>query len=60
MVKNLPASIGNAREAGLIPGWGSSPGGRNGNSLQILAWENSIGRVSWQAAVHGVSRVGHD
>ena len=30
-VKNLPA---NAGDMGSIPGWGSSPGERNGNPLQ--------------------------
>ena len=34
MVKNLPASVGNAGDAGLIPGWGRSPGEGNGNPLQ--------------------------
>ena len=36
MVKNLPA---NAGDAGLIPGSGRSPGERNGNHSNILAWE---------------------
>ena len=31
VVKNLPAS---ARDMGLIPGWGRSPGEGNGNPLQ--------------------------
>ena len=26
VVKNLPASAGDIRDAGLIPGWGRSPG----------------------------------
>ena len=33
MVKNLPASAGDIRDAGLISGWGRSPGGGNGNLL---------------------------
>ena len=33
-VKNTPAS---ARDVGLIPGWGQSPGGGNGNCSSILA-----------------------
>ena len=36
VVKNLPA---NARDAGLMPGTGRSPGEGNGNPLSILAWE---------------------
>ena len=35
MVKNLPV---NARDVGLIPGSGRSPGEGNGNPLHILAW----------------------
>ena len=31
MVKNLPASVGEARDAGLIPGSGRSLGVGNGN-----------------------------
>ena len=33
VVKNLPASAGNKRDAGMIPGLGISPGERNGNAL---------------------------
>ena len=32
-VKNLPADVGDSRDAGLIPGLGRSPGGGNGNPL---------------------------
>ena len=39
MVKNPPASAGDARDLGSIPGSGRSPGGGNGNPLQYLAWE---------------------
>ena len=34
VVKNLPAIAGDARDAGLIPGSGRSPGGGNDNTLQ--------------------------
>ena len=34
VVKNLPASAGDARDADSILGWGRSPGGRNGNLHQ--------------------------
>ena len=37
-VKNLPASAGDIRDVGSIPGLGRSPGGENGNPLQF-AWE---------------------
>ena len=44
VVKNLPASGGDARDAGSIPGWGRSPGGGNGNPLQYSCWGNSMQR----------------
>ena len=47
VVKNLPASAGNARDAGLIPGWGRSPGVGDGNPLQYSYLENSVGRGTW-------------
>ena len=34
VVKNLPANVGDARDAGSIPGLGRSPGAGLGNSLQ--------------------------
>jgi len=34
LVKNLPATAGDIRDAGLIPGSGRYPGGENGNPLQ--------------------------
>ena len=34
MVKNPPASVGNVRDSGSIPGLGRSPGGGHGNPLQ--------------------------
>ena len=40
MVKNPPANAGAARYMGAIPGWGSSPGGGNGNPLQYSCLEN--------------------
>ena len=43
MVKNLPASTGDTRALGSIPGWERSPGGGNGNVLQYSCLENSMG-----------------
>ena len=54
-VKNLPA---NARDAGLISGSGSSPGGGHDNPLQKSCLENSMDRGAWQAAVDGVPKSG--
>src|SRR5574337_514196 len=58
--KNLPANPGDTRTAGSIPGWGRSPGEGNGNPLQYSCLENPVDGGDWWAAVHGVSRVGHD
>ena len=54
MVKNLPASAGDIRVAGLIPGSGRSLGGGNSNPLHYSCLENPMDRGAWQAAVHGV------
>ena len=53
MVKNLPASAGDARDMGLIPGLGRSPGGGNGKLLQYSCLENPMDRGAWGATVHG-------
>ena len=52
VVRNLPA---NARDAGLIPGSGRSPGGGNGNPVQYSCLENLMGRGAWWAIVCGVT-----
>ena len=44
VVKNPPANAGDARDVGLIPGSGRSPGGGNGNLLQYSCLQNSIDR----------------
>ena len=56
MVKNLPASAGDIRDAGLIPGLGRSSGGGNGDPLQYSCLENPMDREAWQATVHGVTK----
>ena len=53
-------SVFNAGDPGSIPGWGRSPGEGNGNPLQYSCLENPMDRGAWWAAVHGVTRVGHD
>ena len=40
LVKNPPANSGDMTDAGLIPGWGRSPGGGHGNPLQYSCLEN--------------------
>ena len=52
VVKNLPTK---ARNVGLIPGLGRSPGEGNGNPLQYPCLENPI-RGIWWATVHGVTK----
>ena len=39
---------GDAGNLGAIPGWGRSPGGRQGNPLQYACLENSMTRGAWQ------------
>ena len=58
--KDLPASAGDIRDLGSIPGLGSSPGGRNGNPLQYSCLKDPMGREAWWAAVHGFQRAGHN
>ena len=56
VVKTLPASTGDARDVGLVPGWGRFPGVGNGNPLQYSCLENSMDRGTWWATVHGVAK----
>ena len=53
VVKNLPTK---ARNVGLIPGLGRSPGEGNGNPLQYPCLENPMDRGTWWIAVHGVTK----
>ena len=46
MVKNLPASSGDTRDVGSIPGLGRSPGGGHGNPLHYSCLENPHGQRS--------------
>ena len=56
MVKNPPASTGDVRDTGLIPGSGRSSGGGHNNPLQYSCMENPTERRAWQATVHGVAK----
>ena len=60
MVKNPPASAGDGRDVGSIPGSGRSPGGGHGSSLQNSCLENPVDRGAWQMQFMGSQRVGHD
>ena len=55
-VKNPPANTGDARDMGLTPGSGRSPGEGNGNPLQYSCLENSVDRGALRATVHGVTK----
>jgi len=52
LVKNPPVNAGGAGDMGLIPEWGRSPGGRNGNPLQYSCLEKPLDRRAWRATVH--------
>ena len=47
--KNLPAS---ARDTGLIPGSGRSPGGGNSNPFSVLAW-----KIPWTEETGGLQPI---
>ena len=56
-VKTPPASAGDARDSGSIPGLGRSPGVGNGNLLQYSCLENSMDKGAWWATVQGSQQV---
>ena len=53
VVKTLPASAGDIRDANRIPESGRSPGGGHGNPFQYSCLENPMDREARQAIVHG-------
>ena len=57
MVKNLPATAGDPRDMGSIPGSQRSPGGGNGNPLQYSCLGNPKDRGAWRATVQGVAEM---
>ena len=56
VVKNLPASVGDARDKSSIAGSGRSPEDGNGNPLQYSCLDNFMDRGAWWAIVHGVEK----
>ena len=56
VVRNLPANAGDIRDAGSIPGWRRSLGGRHATHSSILAWRIHMDRGAWQATAHGVAK----
>ena len=59
LVKNLPAKVRDARDMGLIPGLGKSPGEGNSNPLQYSCLENPMDEKPG-ALQSNSQRVGHD
>ena len=51
-----PASAGDIRDLGSVPGWGRSPGGGHGHPLQYSCLENPMHRGAWQATGRGVAK----
>ena len=60
VVKNLPATAGDIRNAGSILRLGRCPGGGHGDPLQYSCLENPIDRGAWVVTVHRVTKVRHD
>ena len=60
MVKNPPASAGDERDTGSIPGSGRSPGGGHGNPRQYSCLENPVTEEPGRLQFMGSQRVGHD
>ena len=53
--REFPASAGEVREVGSIPGSGKSLGGGYGNPLQYSCLENPMDRGAWWAVVRRVT-----
>ena len=49
VVKNPPANAGDARDAGLIPGLGRSPGAWHGTVFWHSCLKIPLGRGAWKA-----------
>ena len=56
VVKNQPASAGNLRDTGSVPGSERFPGEGHGNPLQYSRLENAMDRRAWRATVHRAAK----
>ena len=54
VVKDLPASVGDVRDASLIPGSGRSPGEGNDKPLQYCCLGNPMNRGAWWTSPRGL------
>ena len=59
MVKNPPASTGDAKDAGLISGLGGSPGLGNGKPLQCSCLGNPRTRGAWRLQSMGPHNIAY-
>ena len=60
VVKNPPASVGDVRDLGSVPGVGKSSEGGNGSPPQYSCLENPMDRRAWWISSFRSQRVGHD
>ena len=56
VIKNPPATAGDVRDTGSIPGWGRSRGEGHSNSLQYSCLENPMDRGAWWAMVLRITK----
>ena len=56
VVKNPPASAGDVRDTGSIPGSGRAPGGGNGYPFQYSCLENPMDRGARWVPGHGLAK----
>ena len=59
VIKNLPASAGDIRDVGSIPGLGRSPAVGNGNPLQYSCLENPLTEEPGGLQSTGLTAVRH-
>ena len=60
LLKNLPANVGDVREAGSNPGLGGSPGGGMATHLGVLIQRIPQTEEAGRLQPMGLQRVGHD
>ena len=60
VIKNVPANAGDARDEGLIPGLGRSPGEEIATHSSILAWKIPWIEEPGRLYSLGLHRVGHN
>ena len=55
-VSDIKESACNSGDPGSIPGWRRSPGGGNGNPLELSFLEKPVDKGAWQATVQRVTK----